>query len=37
VTVKGGGAHTRGEWIDIESLDVGLKIALTMVLSYFNN
>ncbi|MBP1925369.1 acetylornithine deacetylase/succinyl-diaminopimelate desuccinylase-like protein [Sedimentibacter acidaminivorans] len=34
-TVKGGGAHTRGEWIDIESLNIGLKIALTMVLSYF--
>lgn len=35
-TVKGGGAHTRGEWIDIESLYLGLKIALTMVLSYFS-
>lgn len=34
-TVKGGGAHTRGEWVDIESLDLGLKIALTMILSYF--
>jgi acetylornithine deacetylase/succinyl-diaminopimelate desuccinylase-like protein len=34
-TVIGGGAHTRGEWIDIKSLNIGLKIALTMVLSYF--
>lgn len=34
-TVKGGGAHTRSEWVNIESLNLGLKIALTMVLSYF--
>lgn len=34
-TVKGDGAHTRGEWIDIDSLESGLKIALASVLSYF--
>ncbi|MCB5941785.1 M20/M25/M40 family metallo-hydrolase [bacterium 210820-DFI.6.52] len=33
----GGGAHTRGEWIDLESLPTGMKIAGSLVLSYFHN
>lgn len=32
----GGGAHTRGEWIDLESLPTGMKIAGSLVLSYFH-
>ena len=31
----GGGAHTREEWIDIDSLKKGVKIASDVVLSYF--
>lgn len=34
-TAKGGGAHTRGEWIEIDAMETGLKIAMTMMLSYF--
>ncbi len=34
-TVRGGAAHTRGEWIEIDSLESGWKITLAMVLSYF--
>lgn len=30
-----GEAHTREEWFDLDSLPVGLKIAMTVVLSYF--
>ena len=29
------GAHTRGEWVDLSTLPVGLKIALGTVLQYF--
>lgn len=35
-TVIGGGAHTRGEWIEIASLNSGLKISLALVMQYFN-
>lgn len=34
-TVKGGGAHTRGEWIEIDGVETGMKISMAMVLSYF--
>jgi acetylornithine deacetylase/succinyl-diaminopimelate desuccinylase-like protein len=32
---RGGGAHTREEWVDIASLTPGYRIALEMVLSKF--
>lgn len=32
-TVRGAGAHTREEWVDLESIQDGLKIALSLVLS----
>lgn len=34
-TVKGGGAHTRGEWIETDGIETGMKISMAMVLSYF--
>lgn len=34
--INGGGAHTRGEWVEIASLRPGLKIALATLLQYFN-
>ena len=34
-TVSGGGAHTRGEWIEAASLLPGLKVALACVLAAF--
>lgn len=34
---KGKGAHTRGEYIELESLAPGLKIVAASVLSYFQN
>lgn len=33
-TCTGGGAHTREEWVDIDSLVPGYKIAFEMILSY---
>lgn len=33
--ICGYGAHTRGEWMEIDSLKPGLKIALATVLQYF--
>lgn len=33
-TVKGGQAHTREEWIDLDSLPDGLKIVLSLMLEY---
>lgn len=33
-TVSGGGAHTREEWVDLDSLPAGLKIALSLMLGY---
>ena len=33
-TVSGGGAHTREEWIDLDSLPAGLKIVLSILLEY---
>lgn len=33
-TVRGALAHTREEWIDLASLDDGLKIALSLMLGY---
>lgn len=33
-TVLGGLAHTREEWVELSSLPVGLKIALSLVLQY---
>lgn len=33
-TVLGGLAHTREEWIDLESLPAGLKIGLSLILQY---
>ena len=33
-TVSGGNAHTREEWVDLDSLHTGLKIALSLMLSY---
>jgi acetylornithine deacetylase/succinyl-diaminopimelate desuccinylase-like protein len=32
----GGGAHTREEWLEIKSLENGLKIAAHLILDYFN-
>ena len=34
-TAKGSGAHTRGEYIEIDGMETGMKIALAMVLTYF--
>ena len=33
-TVSGGGAHTYGEWVDMESLPNGLTLVLNLLLSY---
>ena len=33
-TVSGGKAHTREEWVDLDSLPTGLKIALSLMLEY---
>jgi len=33
-TVSGGQAHTREEWVDLDSLPTGLKIALSLMLEY---
>lgn len=33
-TVSGGGAHTREEWVDLDSLPAGLKIVLSLLLEY---
>ena len=33
-TVAGDGAHTREEWIDLDSLPAGMKIALSLMLYY---
>lgn len=33
-TVSGGKAHTREEWVDLDSLNTGLKIALSLMLGY---
>lgn len=33
-TVIGDGAHTREEWVDLESLNAGLKIVLSLMLQY---
>ena len=32
---RGGGAHTREEYVWIDSIPVGLKIAADLILSYF--
>jgi di/tripeptidase len=31
----GGGAHTREEWLEIKSLETGLKIAAELILDYY--
>ena len=33
-TVRGAGAHTREEWVELDSLYAGLKIALSLMLQY---
>lgn len=33
-TVSGGDAHTREEWVDLDSLPAGLKIVLSLMLEY---
>lgn len=33
-TVQGGGSHTREEWVALDSLSTGLKIALSLLLEY---
>ena len=33
-TVVGGGAHTREEWVELESLPTGLALALSLMLRY---
>lgn len=35
-TYQGGGAHTREEYLDVDSIPVGLKIAAELILAYFN-
>ena len=32
---RGGGAHTRGEWIETESLKAGLRIAADLIAAHF--
>ncbi len=34
--VKGGGAHTRGEYVNIDSLEKGLSVAFEMILHHCN-
>lgn len=34
-TVDGRGAHTRGEWVRLDSIGPGMKIALATVMQYF--
>lgn len=34
--INGGGAHTRGEWVETGSLRQGLKIALATLVQYFD-
>jgi len=34
--MMGNGAHARGEWVDLESIKIGQKIALASVLQYMN-
>jgi acetylornithine deacetylase/succinyl-diaminopimelate desuccinylase-like protein len=34
--IAGGGAHTRGEWVEADSLVRGLCIALDTLLHYFD-
>lgn len=33
-TVRGAGAHTREEWVELDSLYAGLKIALSLMMQY---
>ncbi len=35
-TYQGGGAHTLGEWVEIDSLPIGLRITARLILNYFN-
>ena len=32
----GGGAHTRGEWVRLDSLPLGLRAALDVALGFLN-
>ena len=34
---QGRGAHTRGEWLEIDSLPVGAKLAAAFMSDYFTN
>lgn len=34
-TIIGGNAHTYHEWIDLESIGIGFKVAMAIVLQYF--
>lgn len=33
-TIRGGGAHTREEWVELDSMDPGQAIALSLMLQY---
>lgn len=33
--INSGGAHTRGEWVELKSLETGMKIAAELILQYF--
>lgn len=35
-TISGAGAHTREEWVDLDSLPTGMKIVLSLMLHYTN-
>jgi len=35
-TYMGGGAHTRGEWVEKSSIPVGMKIVFELILNFFN-
>ena len=35
-TVKGAGAHTRAEWVDLKSLPAGLGIVLSLMNRYLD-
>ncbi len=35
-TYQGGGAHTLEEWVEIDSIPIGLRITARLILDYFN-
>lgn len=35
-TIRGGGAHTREEWVDLNSLPIGMGVVLSILSQYFD-